>query len=195
MEPSLLEQNSKATGLLDVQNPLPTPRLPGYRPTSWAIVNSTLDIVDSLTGGRAIWFQRFFMFAFIGGCAALVNIAVFYLVFDVIALPVSEPIHNIIASVCAAEISIMANFVPNDFFTFRHLSGHERSWGARCLRFQITSIGGSALTFLIQFTLSHPLHMRPLYGQAIALIIVLFYNFSFHHLFTYRHVKTAAHRV
>jgi putative flippase GtrA len=195
MERSLLEHNLEDPDSSDKQEgppAPPAPRLPSYHPTAWAFVNRVLDIVDTLTGGRAAWFQRFFMYAFIGGFAALVNMAVFFLVFYVIALPVNEPIHNVIASVLAAEISIMANFVPNDYFTFRHLSGHKRSWVARCMRFHITCVGGILLTFVIQFSISHLSHMQPIFAQAIALILVLFYNFSFHHIFTYRHVKPTA---
>jgi putative flippase GtrA len=195
MEQSLLEHNLEDSDSLVMQEVAPAPRLPSYHPTAWAFVNRVLDIVDTITGGRATWCQRFFMYAFIGGFAALVNIAVFYLVFYVIALPVNETIHNVIAAVLAAEIAIMANFVPNDFFTFRHLPGHRRSWVARCMRFHITSVGGNVLTFVIQFTISHLLHMQPIIAQAIALILVLFYNFSFHHIFTYRRVKPAASRV
>jgi putative flippase GtrA len=195
MEQSLLEHDLEDSDSLVMQEVAPAPRLPSYHPTAWAFVNRVLDIVDTITGGRAAWCQRFFMYAFIGGFAALVNIAVFYLVFYVIALPVNETIHNVIAAVLAAEIAIMANFVPNDFFTFRHLPGHRRSWVARCMRFHITSVGGNVLTFVIQFTISHLLHMQPIIAQAIALILVLFYNFSFHHIFTYRRVKPAASRV
>lgn len=191
MEQSLLERTLEVSDSLDVQEAPPASRLPSYQPTAWVFVNRVLDIVDTRTGGRAAWCQRFFMFACIGGCAAFVNMAVFYLVFDAIALPVNEPLHNVIASVLAAAISIIANFVLNDFFTFRHLPGHQRSWLARCARFYITAVGGCVLIFVIQFALSHLLHVRPIIAQAIALIVVLFYNFSFHHIFTYRHIKPA----
>ena len=194
MKSSLLEQNPEASKLSAVEVST-TPHLPSYQPTKWAIVNQILDFADNITHGRAGWCQRFFTFAFIGGIAALINIAVFYTVFDVIALPVAETLHNVIASAFAAEISIMANFALNDFFTFRHLAGHERTWLARCLRFQLTALGGTALTFVIEFSLSHALPVRPIFAQAIALILVLFYNFSFHHIFTYRQVKPANSRV
>jgi putative flippase GtrA len=191
MKQSLLEQKAEVVSSLDTQEVALAPSLNSYQPTRWAFVNKVLDIVDRLSGGRAGWVQRFFLFAFIGGCAALVNIAVFYIMYDVIPLPVNETIHNVIASIFAAEISILANFIPNDYFTFRHLEGHQRAWWARCLRFNMTSAGGAVLTFVIEFSLSHLLTVRPLYAQAIALIIVLFYNFSFHHIFTYRHLKHA----
>ena len=175
-----------------LQEPLsanPLAKLPSYHPTPWGIVNSLLDHVDTLTHGRAGLLQRFSSFVVIGGFAAVVNLVVFYLVFYHIPLPVSTSTHNVIASILAAEISIMANFIPNDHFTFRYLPGRERSWIARCARFQMTSIGGSILTFLIEFGFSTLAHFSPIIAQAIALILVLFYNFAFHHLFTYRHVK------
>lgn len=190
MEPSLLEKPLDVSESVATPDIASKPFIPSYRPTPLVFVNRLLDVIDTMSGGRAGLCQRFFMFAFIGGCAALVNIAVFFIVYDLLPLPVHQDVHNVIASVLAAEISIMANFIPNDFFTFRHLAGN-RSWGARCVRFHITSIGGSILTFLLQFGMSHLLHIRPIFAQAIALIIVLFYNFSVHHLFTYRHVKPA----
>lgn len=192
MEPSLLESNLEEVSVLtDVQEVIPTRIAPSYRPTPWAFVNQILDVVDTVTRGKAGLCQRFFTFAFIGGCAAIVNLLVFATVMYGFKLPVSEWVHNIIASVFAAEISIMANFIPNDYFTFRLPTGHTRSWGARCLRFHITSIGGTVLTFLIEFAFRFAGHVPAIVGQAAALIIVLFYNFSFHHLFTYRHVKPA----
>ncbi len=163
---------------------------PGYRPTPWPIVNRVLDSVDALTGGRALWVQRFFTFAFFGGVCALVNLLVFFIVYHRVALPVSDMVHNGIANVLAGEISLVANFVLNDYFTFRHHPGRRGSWLARCARFHVTSLGGTFLTFLIQFALAYGVHIPSFFAQAVALIIVMFYNFSFHHLFTYRHVKT-----
>src|SRR5579884_3828750 len=131
MKQSLLEQKPEVVHSSETQEATSTTPSASYQPTRWASVNKILDIIDVLSGGRAGWVQRFFMFAFIGGCAALVNMIVFYIVYDVIALPVHEALHNVIAEVCAAELSILANFIPNDYFTFRRLPGHSRSWLAR----------------------------------------------------------------
>jgi putative flippase GtrA len=197
MERSVLDRNFEDVAVeSDAQQVIPLRGVPSYRPTRWAMVNRALDIVDDVTHGKAGLCQRFFTFALIGGCAALVNLAVFAAVTYGIKLPAGyEWLHNTIAEVCAAEISIMANFIPNDYFTFRWLDGHARSWSARCLRYHITSIGGATLTFLIELAFHFIGHVPALIGQAIALIIVLFYNFSFHHLFTYRHVKPAANKI
>ncbi len=178
--------------LQEVLPSTPLTILPSYHPTRWPIVNATLDIADTLTGGRAGLLQRLFSFVFFGGVAAVVNLVVFYVAFYHIALPVNITIHNVIASLLAAEISIMANFIPNDSITFRHLPGRNRSWIARCARFHVTSIGGSILTFLIELSLTSLVHFPAIGAQASALLLVLFYNFSVHHLFTYRHIKAAS---
>ncbi len=162
---------------------------PSYRSTPWNVVNSSLDIVDKATNGRAGLVQRLSTFILFGGIAAIINLFVFFLVFYHVPLMVNSTVHNIIASVLAAEISIMTNFMLNDRFTFRYLAGSSRSWSARCARFHITSIVGSILTFLIEFAFTSVAHIPAIIAQAMAIIIVLVYNFTFHHLFTYRHAK------
>ena len=181
----------------EILSSTPPTRLPSYHPTSWNIVNSVLDIADNLTAGRAGLLQRLFSFVFFGGIAAVVNLIVFYIIFYHTSLPViaglsadgNVKFHNVIAFVIASEISLITNFIPNDRYTFRHLPGRNRSWATRCARFHVTSIGGTILTFLIEFTLSSFAHVPAIFSQAIAIMLVLIYNFTFHHIFTYRHVK------
>jgi putative flippase GtrA len=171
-------------------------RLPSYHPTRLKFVNTILDLADDVTGGRAGWLQRLFTYLCIGGFAAVVNIVIFSLVLYRVPLPfhwMTNDIHNVVANIVAAEISIMANFIPNDYFTFRHLPGHSRSWAQRCSRFHMTAISGSVLTILLEFTFVSFLHVFAILAQALALILALVYNFSAHHIFTYRHVKSASH--
>ena len=171
-----------------------TPAKPArsYQPYSWDLLNRVLDIVDDKTNGRAGWLQRFISYLFFGGSAALVNLAVFYIMFYHVLDPIgSDKLRNILSYIVAAELSILANFIPNDRFTFRHLPGANRPWIQRCLRFHMTTIVGSLLTFLIEFGLSTFTHTQPIFAEAIATLLVLIYNFSFHHIFTYRHIKHA----
>jgi putative flippase GtrA len=163
-----------------------------YIPTSWAMINRILDIVDEVTHGRADWVQRFFSYSFIGGIAALVNLMLYSIVYLFVPIPTSNIVHSLIAQAIAFEVSLMTNFIPNDYFTFRHLAGHSRSWGIRCLRYHITSITGLSLTVLISSTLTFGIHVPAFFSQATALILVFIYNFSFHHLFTYRRISHTA---
>jgi putative flippase GtrA len=103
-----------------------------------------------------------------------------------VSLPVSDFVHNLIAFVVSTEISIMANFIPNDRITFSHLPGHSRSWWQRAGRFHMTAIGGTIVTYVVQFALHFGAHLTYLIAQSIAIIIALAFNFTFHHLFTYR---------
>lgn len=189
------KRQPQLTPLLPTKEPdvQPARPYPSYHSTPLSAVNALLDGVDRVTGGRAGLFQRLFSYLFFGGSAAVVNLIVFFVMFYLVPLPVGHALHNIIAFVVAAEISIMTNFIPNDYFTFRHLAGRSRSWTARCTRFHITSIVGSILTFLIEFGLHMLGHVPAIIAEAIAIILVLFYNFTFHHLFTYRQIKSVAH--
>ncbi|MBF6590979.1 MAG: GtrA family protein, partial [Ktedonobacterales bacterium] len=132
-------------------------------------------------------FQRLFSYLFIGGFAALVNLGVFWVMLYRITLPVDARLHYLIANLVAAEISIFANFIPNDRITFSHLPGHSRSWWARCGRFHITAIGGTTVTAIVSIAL-HAAGAPSIIAQASAILLALAFNFTFHHLFTYRHI-------
>lgn len=162
--------------------------LPSYHPTRFAIANRALDIADRLTGGRAEWIQRLFSYLFVGGIAAIINLITLQLTLNLLA-PASfayEIKYNI-AFLVATEVSIMANFIPNDRITFSHLAGHSRSWIQRCARFHVTCTGGVIVTYAVANLLHLVLKVPALPSQAVALVIATAFNFTFHHLFTYRH--------
>lgn len=170
---------------------LPSPTGEGsrtYQVTRWSRVNRVLDEVDRRTGGRAGYVQRLFRYLFLGGLASLVNLLVFATIFSLLRFPpaVSAQARNVLASLGAAECSIMANFLLNDRFTFRGLPGASRPWRQRCLRFHATCIVGSLLTFLLEFALFALARVPALYAEMVAIVIVLGYNFTCHHFFTYR---------
>ncbi len=165
-----------------------------YQPYGWTFLNRVLDVVDEKTHGRAGWLQRFISYLFFGGLAALVNLAVFYVMYYHVLASLAlknATLANTLSYILASELSIIANFIPNDRFTFNKLPGAERPWLQRCARFHMTCIVGSCLTFLIELTLSTFAHTPPILAEAIATLLVLIYNFSFHHIFTYRHTKHA----
>ncbi len=184
--------------LIEAANMDPTIRTPAahapavaaksYYDTRWPLVNRALALTEQVTHGKAGVIQRAFTYLIIGGTAAVVNLGILAIFWHFGSPTVLW--YLILANVVAYELSIMANFIPNDYFTFRRLDGHNRSWLARCLRFHITSLSGVAVTSIL-FTLFFHLmgqqaHLA-LVAQAIAIIIATFYNFTVHHLFTYRH--------
>ncbi|HEY7832742.1 MAG TPA: GtrA family protein [Ktedonobacterales bacterium] len=162
---------------------------PSFVLTGVALVDSLFATADRITNGKAGMLQRVTTYLIIGGFAAVVNLVVLYLLDSKIPLPVAANARWWVAQVAATEISILANFIPNDHFTFSRLPGHARSWWARCLRFHSTCIVGSLLTIAISSALHYGLHFVTLIAQAIAILIALVFNFTFHHLWTYRHVE------
>jgi putative flippase GtrA len=189
---SLDEQAPLEAASMESTFPMPVARQPAsagqsYYDTRWPQVNRALALADQVTHGRAGLIQRLASYLVIGGMAAVVNLSVLATFFHYGSANVLW--YWLLANAVAYEISIMANFVPNDYFTFRHLAGHERSWLARCLRFHVTSVSGVVVTLVISAILFHLLGLQALVAQAIAIIIATGYNFTVHHLFTYAHKK------
>jgi putative flippase GtrA len=154
-----------------------------YQETRWPLVNQALEYTERVTHGRAGTIQRLFSYLLIGGTAALVNLGVLAIFKHEGSFKVLW--YLVLANVVAYEISILANFIPNDYFTFRFLPGHQRSWFARCVRFHVTSLSGIAVTSILFAIFFYVFHLDALIAQAIALILAVFYNFTVHHLFTY----------
>lgn len=148
--------------------------------------------VDRLSGGRAALIGRLATYLAFGGTAALINLVVFALVLRV-PLPIPDFARNLVAFAVAAEVATLANFIPNDQITFRHLPGYSRVWWQRCLRFHATCAAGTALTYAIQAGLHYGVGVGALVSEAIALVIVTAFNFTTHHLFTYARTRGDAH--
>jgi putative flippase GtrA len=160
-----------------------------YAPTGIALADRVLARAEQITHGKAGVLQRAFTYVFIGGIAAVINLIMLYLVYNVLALPLASNLHWLIGFLVAAEVSTMANFVLNDRITFSHLPGHARSWGARCLRFHSTSAAGTIATLVMSFAFKTWLGMTALIAEAVAILLALGLNFTMHHLWTYRHLK------
>ena len=159
-----------------------------YHPVGNASVDALLAMIDRLTRGRADWVGRAFSYVIIGGCSMVVNLVVFSLVYYRVSWPANQQWHYVLAFSTASEVSIMANFFPNDAITFRRLPGHSRPWLVRCIRFHATYLLGTLLQLLLSFSL-HLLSSPAVFAQALAIALVTAFNFAFHHLFTYRGEK------
>lgn len=164
---------------------------PSYMLTGIGIVDSLLATADTITKGKAGLLQRAVSYLMVGGFAAVVNLICLYVFNDMVQMPFPRVAHSVVAFLIASEISIMANFIPNDRITFSRLPGHARSWWARCLRFHSTAIAGTFITFCIFSALHIWLRYPTLIAESTGIIIALMFNFTAHHLWTYRHLETA----
>src|SRR5215469_11137036 len=163
---------------------------PSYYTTRWPMLNQVLATVDERSNGRAGVIQRFATFLIVGGIAALVNLTVFAIglrLLTALSPNMNAYLQNLLAYLAAAEVSILANFVLNDPITFSHLPGHDRPWLVRCLRFHVTTILGVLITFAVENVAHFAIGIPAIFAEATGIIIALFFNFTVHHLFTYRH--------
>lgn len=186
-DPRMMRGSTEPMPVPPYNSPVP---VISYHPTRWARVNRVLDVADRVSGGNAGVLQRVFNYLLFGGFASLVNLFIVTALYEWVAMPgISSKVHFAIAFAVATEVSIVTNFIPQDMVTFSHLPGHSRSWLVRCLRFHLTSLGGVIVTAVVSFTLREIVGLQVTIAQAIAIIVALFFNFTFHHLFTYRHVE------
>ena len=138
-------------------------------------------------------FVRLISFLLVGGFGAVVNLACFSSIYYPMARSLNGLLAYVIAFAMATEASILVNFMLNDHITFRRLHDQHRSWRVRCMRFHITSIGGTLVTLGISFSFLHLMHVPPLLAQSAALVVATAFNFVLHHVYTYRHPVNAAH--
>src|SRR5579863_7377638 len=116
-----------------------------------------------------------------------VNLAVFSLIYYRFSWPAHQQWHYAFAFAAASEVSILANFFPNDAITFRRLPGHSRPLLVRCIRFHGTYLLGTLLQLFLSLSL-HLLGSPAVFAQALAIALVTAFNFAFHHIFTYRRI-------
>ena len=146
-------------------------------------------LVDAKTGGKAAEVQRLVTFLGVGGSASALNLACVWL-FDHLLHPTGGvAIFLVLAT--ATEISLLANFLLNDRFTFRTLVGDHRTFWQRCRRFHGPAMVGFALTLLISNLTHHLAHLTLTASQAVAIVIVTVVNFLMHRHWTYRDARPA----
>ncbi|MBA3827196.1 MAG: GtrA family protein [Ktedonobacterales bacterium] len=157
---------------------------------SWAhLYQAAYAMVDAKTGGRAAEVLRLVTFLAVGGSASLLNLACVWS-FDRLLHPTSGlAIFLVLAA--ATEISLLANFLLNDRFTFRTMVGEHRTFVQRGVRFHGPAMVGFGLTLLISNLAHHVAHLTLTTSQGVAILIVTVVNFLMHRHWTYREVHPA----
>lgn len=96
-----------------------------------------------------------------------------------------------LASVCAIELSIVNNFIWNDWWTFKTSQGHSLSnWWHRFVVFQIISIGGAFVNFAILITLTLIAGIDYRISNIIGIMIAFAWNFLINRNITWKKAKS-----
>jgi dolichol-phosphate mannosyltransferase len=146
------------------------------------------EIIEFLESAAWIRFQSskvFIKFCIIGGSGVLVNIGIF-------SILLALGMNKYLASPIAVELSIISNFIGNNYWTFRwrSLVGGVR---ARGLRFNVVSIGTLAISYVAFIILSHSFPAtRPQVHQLIGIVPATLVNYFWNSYWTFRDRDNAA---
>jgi dolichol-phosphate mannosyltransferase len=131
-----------------------------------------------------VWqeWEKLFKFGVVGLSGILVNEGVLIYLKEYVHL--SLPIANIpliglsIASIPAIELSILNNFIWNDFWTFKTDQQHAMPhWWQRFLSFQVISIGGAAINFVILIALAGFFGVDYRIADLLGILVAFAWNF------------------
>lgn len=129
--------------------------------------------------------RRVIAFLFAGGVSAVVTIAITKLCFEVVVRD-SGQLRFLLAALIGTEVGILVNFTINDRLAFRDLSGHQRRFPLRILRFHATCATGQTLILLISWALHDGAKLGTVVSQSLPIVFVTGINFALHRFWTYR---------
>jgi dolichol-phosphate mannosyltransferase len=142
------------------------------------------DIVEFITNAWWIRFRSmrtFIKFCIVGGSGVVVNLGVFTLLLLL-------GMNKYVASPIAIEVSILTNFLFNNFWTFRWRNTRDtlRMKGLKFNTVSVIALGVSYGTFVVS-SLTFPA-LPPQIHQAIGIVPALLVNYLMNSYWTFKHV-------
>ena len=124
--------------------------------------------------------KRFIKFGIVGGSGTLVNLGVQYLL-------TLAGMHYIFAGVIATEISIINNFLLNNFWTWKdNPAKTKRSFVARFLKYNSSMIITGIAQNLLMIFFTEVFNINDLISKFIAIVIITFVNYLIHYFWTFK---------
>lgn len=159
-----------------------TDRLKGNSKLTYFIISDYMKQVLSITKyslilrNNQVWkeWKRMAKFGFVGLSGVLVNVGFLYLFTEYVGL------YYITASVVAIELSILNNFLLNDYWTFRlrnEVDSFTHNRLQRFFSFQCISFVGVIINIGILYTLTEIFGIYYLVSNLIGILIVFFWNY------------------
>jgi dolichol-phosphate mannosyltransferase len=116
----------------------------------------------------------------VGGSGTAVNLGVQYLL-------TLAGLHYIFAGVIATEISIINNFLLNNFWTWQdNPAKTKRSFIARLLKYNSSMIVTGIAQNLLMIFFTEVFMINDLISKFIAIVIITFVNYIIHYFWTFK---------
>ncbi len=124
--------------------------------------------------------KRFIKFGIVGGSGTVVNLGIQYLL-------TLAGMYYIFAGVIATEISIINNFLLNNFWTWKdNPAKTKRSFAARLLKYNSTMIITGIVQNLLMIFFTELFKLNDLISKFIAIVIITFVNYVIHYFWTFK---------
>ncbi|TSA27030.1 GtrA family protein [bacterium] len=124
--------------------------------------------------------MRFIKFGIVGGSGTVVNLGVQYLL-------TIAGLHYIFAGVIATEISIINNFLLNNFWTWRDNPARTKpSFAARLLKYNSSMIITGIAQNLLMIFFTEVFMINDLISKFIAIVIITIVNYVIHYFWTFK---------
>jgi dolichol-phosphate mannosyltransferase len=122
---------------------------------------------------------RFLKFCIVGLSGVGVNLGALWL------LKEKAGLYDVLASAIAIEISIITNFLFNNYFTFsdRRKTG---SFILRLLQFNLVSLAGAGINLGLFTLFTHTVHIYYLLAQIIGIAVATLWNYFLNTIWTWR---------
>jgi dolichol-phosphate mannosyltransferase len=118
--------------------------------------------------------KRFLRFGVVGFSGVFVDLGVFYILREMAQLALTR------SAILSAEVAILNNFLWNDLWTFRDLSGKQKGVRQRLkrfLKFNLICLGGLILNVLLINLLFNVFGVNEYLSKLIAIAAVTLWNF------------------
>jgi dolichol-phosphate mannosyltransferase len=122
---------------------------------------------------------RFIRFGLVGLSGVVVDMAVLYLLHST-ASPLGLAWGLTRSKILAGEVAILNNFIWNDRWTFKDMTGQQHTIGQRAkrfLKFNLICLMGLTLNVLMVNLLFNVFHINEYIANLIAIVLVTFWNF------------------
>lgn len=123
--------------------------------------------------------KEFIKFAVVGGSGILVNMGCFFVFTRYAGIRIE------FASPMAIEISILTNFLLNNFWTFRWRDTRT-GFGGRILRYHLVTAVAGIVNYLTLLLLTHVAGLHDLVSNFIGIMLGTFINFFLNSMWTWR---------
>ncbi|KKR22165.1 MAG: hypothetical protein UT50_C0001G0077 [Candidatus Moranbacteria bacterium GW2011_GWA2_39_41] len=121
---------------------------------------------------------QFFRYLFVGGASTIVDMGAFFIVVNTLHF------HYLIAQTISFLFGLIINYILSIFWVFSHTGNFKKEFAL----FAIIGIGGLLLSYLFLWLLidiSNLHTFKDMLAKAIAVLIVLFWNFGMRKKFVF----------